>query len=165
MSYQQKIHILLTWIEENSYSSSKDSTCYTKDITKIEETTKDWNMHEGCESTSITLHNYPNFIAQRGGTAMQNHWNSPWSTPTSAPSWRDSLRLADVISAAIVATSLLIRALIITIKILGPVGALSASTEAVEVGLTVVEVATSLVPKLPGWWHVQELVTIPQIST
>jgi esterase/lipase len=40
-SYQQKIQISLNWIEENSRYSSKDSTDYTKDITKIEETIKD----------------------------------------------------------------------------------------------------------------------------
>jgi hypothetical protein len=40
-SYQQKIQISLTWIEDNPYYSSKDSTDYTKDITKVEETTKD----------------------------------------------------------------------------------------------------------------------------
>jgi hypothetical protein len=40
-SYQQKIQISLNWIEENSCYSSKDSTDYTKDITKIEETIKD----------------------------------------------------------------------------------------------------------------------------
>jgi hypothetical protein len=40
-SYQQKIQVSLTWIKENSYYSSKDTTDYTKDKTKIEETTKD----------------------------------------------------------------------------------------------------------------------------
>jgi hypothetical protein len=40
-SYQQKIQISLIWIEENSYYSSKDSTDYIKDVTKIEESTKD----------------------------------------------------------------------------------------------------------------------------
>jgi hypothetical protein len=40
-SYQQKIQISLNWIEENSRYSSKDSTDYTKDITKIEESIKD----------------------------------------------------------------------------------------------------------------------------
>jgi hypothetical protein len=40
---------------------------YTKDITKIEETTKDYSRHEGYQSTSMTLHNHPNFSAQREG--------------------------------------------------------------------------------------------------
>jgi hypothetical protein len=40
-SYQQKIMISLTWIEENPYYSSKGSTGYTKDITELKETTND----------------------------------------------------------------------------------------------------------------------------
>jgi hypothetical protein len=39
--YQQKIQISLIWIEENSYYSSKDFMNYIKDITEIEEITKD----------------------------------------------------------------------------------------------------------------------------
>jgi hypothetical protein len=47
---------------------------YIKDITEIEETTKDRSSHEGYPSMSMALYNHPNFSAQReGGITMQNH--------------------------------------------------------------------------------------------
>jgi hypothetical protein len=69
---------------------------------------------------SMALHNHPNFFAQtKGGTTMRNHWSSPWSTLASA-SWRGSLRLTGITTAAVITASHLIRALIITIIVFCP---------------------------------------------
>jgi hypothetical protein len=54
---------------------------------------------------------------------------------------RDGLRLAGATFAAVATASILIRPLIIIIIIFTPAGASSASTEAVEAGLTAAEVA------------------------
>jgi hypothetical protein len=46
--------------------SSKESTDYIKDITEIENITKDYRRHEGNQSTSMILHHHPNSSTQKG---------------------------------------------------------------------------------------------------
>jgi hypothetical protein len=61
----QKVHISLILIEENSYYSSKESTEYIKDITKIENITKNCRRHEGRQSTSRILRNHHHSSLQK----------------------------------------------------------------------------------------------------
>jgi hypothetical protein len=92
----------LIWIEENSYYSSKDSTDYIKDITKTENITKNCRRHEGCESTSISLHHHHHSSLQKNlwcNNAQPLKFSLKHAS-LQAPPWRDSLRQVSFISIA-----------------------------------------------------------------